>query len=1018
MPKSSNPAEVKVTRSKFDFSSFGTAAKDMLRSAINGEFGDSLKTLGNYWSGHFDTPEDQLFRLVWSAAIPAFTRILKNKFGERFESVYGKSQDELFLGKELATELYEVEFSADANFLSEPHRHPQTEALKAFFKSWLVNTLQISAEQAAVSAAAFPRLFLHEMVKVDPALYGNLLDYFKRPAYKALKKEALIEAYHAHIMAEYDRPAFSDLRVSLDDLYVEPNFLYYKPKKNQNEAALRKDDFVAPTIDIPLHDFIIHWLNGKSALKIPKENAPLLLLLGQPGQGKSSFVYRTVYQLLSGEQTKPERVFMLRLRDLGAAEESALINTPLEVLLAKINRFGFEEYPIKIADLHHGLLILDGLDELYMNRSMSLDDIQNFLRNLSKEIQVQAEKFNQPIRFKCILTSRHNYVKIHDFKASGGLLVLSLAEMNLVQQKEWLNRYEAHCPRHLDASKTQETVSYLQGLRKKMEELAEHESENTETKNLRELLNQPILLQLIVESRANLHEHSSRVAVYDSIFNAVIERKYADGQKIPGLEKIETTDYRRFLQLLALQMYHSKHLYIRRADFEREPLQSFVKGLCDKSGNTQLDARNLAKDLLVGFYFRSVRKEDDQDEQDRAENYAFEFMHNSLFEYLVAEHIWAYFKYELTDKNNRTGQFVIPFEKAFEDLFKLFSPRLLSAEVVRNIRALIELEPDAATELLPLFERLRQDIFPRMLSHDCLLEYRFDQNNAERSPLDLSLAVFYGMITVMGPLAIRFVPYPDVNVKDSDYVNKREQNLAAANFVPSIHLKRFTDFLQLLGRANAPIHFTLHSQFLFGANLSGANLNKTELRGADLRGAVLYGTDLNSSDLSGVDLKGNYLGGAFLSGVDLSMADLRWVFLRRAFLRNSNLSDADLSEADLSEVDLSEADLSESNLCKANFSRVDLSFTDLCGADLSEANIAEAILVGTKFCKANLSFANLRGTDFSGADLRWAEKLELTRYLNEALNLDQADFTDTIYEGKIHKRPDGSFEIEGYTSQE
>lgn len=976
MSKREDPANIKILKAKIDFAAFGKAAKEMLRSAINGEFGDSLKTMGSYFSGHFDTPEDQLYRLVWVASTNAFVRILKNKFGDRFESVYGKSPEELFLAKDLAAELYQIEFSADASFLTEPHRHTQIEPLKAFFKTWLVNTLQISEEQAAISTAAFPRLFLNEVSQIDPALYNNLLAYFERPAYPALKKEALIEAYHAHIMAEYDRPAFSDLRVSLDDMYVEPNFLYYKPEKDKAEAALSKDDFYRPASHLPLRHFIMDWLKGKSALKTPKQNAPILLLLGQPGQGKSSFVYRTVYKLLSEDQDAVQRVFMIRLRDLSTAEEGALMRSPLEVVLDKISKHGFDDHRLNLSDFDQSLLILDGLDELYMNRGLSLEDIQTFLSNLKKAIKEQSEKFNNPVRVKCIVTSRHNYVRIHDFKAAEDLLVLSLAEMSLEQQQEWLGRYGAHSERLQEVDQYVKTKDYLQKLHEKINSLAKKESANNpELKNLRELLNQPILLQLIVESRADLNDHPSRVSVYDNIFKAVTERKYADGNKIPGLEKIKTEDYRRFLQVLALQMYHSKNLYIRRADFDREPLKTEIKRLCDKTGHATLNARDLAKDLLVGFYFRAIRKESDQDDLDRSENYAFEFMHNSLFEYLVAEYIWDYFKYDLTDKNSRTQQFIKPFETAFVDLFNLFSPRQLSREVVINIRALIELESNQKNELLHLFERLRQELFPKMLSNDFLTEYRFDQSNQEQGPTDLSLAVFYGMISIMRPLANRFIAYPGLYMDDTDYKDKLQQNLISGSFIPAAQLGRFASLVQLLG-SREEILFDLRYQSLCKADLRGAYFRKADFRGANLHQA-------------------------FLSRALFHQADLSLANLSKAFLNLADLSLADLSRANLHGAYLMGADLHGAYLCESNLSETDLISTDLRAADLN---------------KADLNRADLNGANLYRSDFRGAKNLNLIKNLNKARYLDQADFTGTIFEGKIHKNPDGTFEIEGYES--
>ena len=81
---------------------------------------------------------------------------------------------------------------------------------------------------------------------------------------------------------------------------------------------------------------------------------------------------------------------------------------------------------------------------------------------------------------------------------------------------------------------------------------------------------------------------------------------------------------------------------------------------------------------------------------------------------------------------------------------------------------------------------------------------------------------------------------------------------------------------------------------LSGANLSGANLSEADLSRADLRGSDLSRANLIRANLSGANLSEADLSGANLSGSDLSKADLIGANLIGSDLRGANLRGSDL----------------------------------------------------------------------------------------------------------------------------
>jgi uncharacterized protein YjbI with pentapeptide repeats/serine/threonine protein kinase len=213
-------------------------------------------------------------------------------------------------------------------------------------------------------------------------------------------------------------------------------------------------------------------------------------------------------------------------------------------------------------------------------------------------------------------------------------------------------------------------------------------------------------------------------------------------------------------------------------------------------------------------------------------------------------------------------------------------------------------------------------------------------------------------------------------------------------------------------------HSDLEKAILIGADLRGADLRHASLIGADLTGAQLQGAHLRGTRLHaakihirredvdfsgaifnadtdwgpggpavgalgpfakapGIDLTGQTLPGENFEYSDLTGADLTGAFLKgvsffEADLTGIRAAGVDLREANLGHAELRGAQLQESLLSGARLHAADLREADLTGASMAGADLRSAILEDTVLRSADLRDANLRGARLCGADLTGA----------------------------------------------
>ena len=178
--------------------------------------------------------------------------------------------------------------------------------------------------------------------------------------------------------------------------------------------------------------------------------------------------------------------------------------------------------------------------------------------------------------------------------------------------------------------------------------------------------------------------------------------------------------------------------------------------------------------------------------------------------------------------------------------------------------------------------------------------------------------------------------------------------------------KRYGNICALLRRGKFAGIYLENLNFT-GADLTGANFINACLRNVCFKGAILTG-----ANLYGADLRGAVLDEAKLIGTNLREADLTGATLQNAKMNNSDLREANLTNAILDLTDFTGADLSASKLNGAHLERVimkgaRLDMADLRGAELSKAHLKGAHMEGVFLEGANLTSAHMEGAYLKAA---------------------------------------------------
>lgn len=566
--------------------------------------------------------------------------------------------------------------------------------------------------------------------------------------------------YKNTIANEYFEVVLGDENgLTLDDLYIEPYFRIHKNCLKDSDKRLKEEFRANKYIDIEdesIHSFIDDILNNKNKHKLDLKDVNTIFIAGQPGQGKSSFSKRFVYDMVENKTSLAKDVILIKLKNI--KEPNDLKNKNFKEIVKENTR-------LEIDNLDNYIVVLDGLDELAMKTGLSTSDIELICQKFSRESTT------------VIITTRHGYLNF-DTLNEDNIAIIELKELDKTQQLSWLEKYKTTYP---NIKLSNETIEKF------------HKDKD---EHILELINQPILLHMIAKMDIDNIEELNKTTLYSEFFEILIKRKWEkDAHTLSKVKGVEQEEYskvlKNMLKELAFEIFNSEYEYIQKYEFEKlESVKELQELLSEKNNNESLKS-NL-KGVMVSFYFKEVKKdEEDFNPEEKNEHYAIEFLHKSLMEYMVASYIYDYLIDCFLETKRSSGKYIIDNgNEALKELWHLFHQKHISYEVTNNLIEIIkEKEQSVNDELVKRF-----DVFlPYLIEKDFLYESKIGDIN----PITKAKNTFYGFWQVI------------CNLDDKNHMPKDEY----------FKYKIFNQFIKTYIQSFNLINMDLSNLFIYQVNL-------------------------------------------------------------------------------------------------------------------------------------------------------------------------------------------------------
>lgn len=608
------------------------------------------------------------------------------------------------------------------------------------------------------------------------------------------------------------------VNIKLRDVYLEEQLPHYVWERNSEPSD-------------KLRDLLKKYI-------IDNNEKKMLLILGQPGIGKSTLITWIMANLVE----KNDEIFVYQF-----ASDLKNVNWQGENILEEI----FIALRLWDQELKNKVLILDGFDEIRVS-----GDREEILNKLYREL----EKMDCLGNFSLIITCRENYVNQSSLWVKN---YITLQAWNEEQIKSFCKIYEKVNSKNLEI---------------KISKILEY----------KEVFGIPLILYMILALNVDVEKSSSIVYIYDQIFSSkeggIYDRCY-DVEHRSSLLEIRGYVY-QVSQRIAFWIFenNSENASIPQKEFKK---------ICDNVINEAKERNeNLQSDVLIGNYFTAINH------CERIGIDELYFIHRSLYEYFVAEYFFESI-YKLNSKeevagklgellkNGRLSKQIVEFIKykfnnakeynfpdVILDAFEIMLQDGMTYHTKGKHANVIEREMNIFTNMLELvylgnfiLGRLNDKfIFYLCNNKQIMLNLeRIELRNANLSGVYLAEANLRGSKLNESKLNETCLRGANLSGADLSKADLSRTDLRGAD-LSRVDLSGVDLSEADLSRAD------LSGADLRKANLSRANLIKTKLRGARLNGAILGGANLVLADLRGADLNGADLSEADLSRVDLNGA--------------------------------------------------------------------------------------------------------------------------------------------------
>ncbi|MBE5885416.1 MAG: AAA family ATPase [Lachnospiraceae bacterium] len=339
-----------------------------------------------------------------------------------------------------------------------------------------------------------------------------------------------------------------------------------------------------------------------------------LVILGHPGAGKTLLCHMLAAKILSHEY----HIIIIHLRGIIADKTiEQQINQQIEDDFA--NHCTWSDIAESKLDKPI-LLIFDGYDELLQ---ASGKVYSNYLQRIAEFQKQQSETYK--IFVKCIITSRTMLIDKAFIPKQTPIILLSDFEESRIAT--WCKIWN------------EKNIDYF----------AKTQIEPFELNNKSKIYNlakQPLLLLMLAlydtnKNALKRNKHLNRTQLYNSLIKEFITREAKKDKNFES--KLKSEQYKiideemRKISIVALGMYNRKVLYIRSDELENDLRYVYNEDNYVKEG---IDEGLSNADKLLGRFF-FIHKSDSKEviNKTRVNKYAYEFLHNTFGEFLMANYV-------------------------------------------------------------------------------------------------------------------------------------------------------------------------------------------------------------------------------------------------------------------------------------------------------------------------------------------------------------------------------------------
>ena len=322
--------------------------------------------------------EQRAYLLVFNSLFEAIRVLLTDNYQEKLNEIPSIGASIKGIRVESENILEEFDFFIDQDFFVNPRSFIFLRKFKPYLDQWLKEALGFSSEEAYKFTKDLYKVFWNcVLIKIgnDSANYFPLI----KKTYISKEESSFLNLgnkreYYDKLASYFHEPVFNNYNTKLSDIYILQSF---ETKYTYIEGRYKKEILKS----FPIIDFLVNnWLKGVDPT--PEHNKTISLiggkisvLLGHPGQGKTSICY-ALLNIIVNDLTDTRDIIFLKLRDV--KEPIEFLKHPEKMILAH-----FKENDLQFK-LDNSIVILDGLDELYMHSGISRKEISNFFLQARK----------------------------------------------------------------------------------------------------------------------------------------------------------------------------------------------------------------------------------------------------------------------------------------------------------------------------------------------------------------------------------------------------------------------------------------------------------------------------------------------------------------------------------------------------------------------------------------------------------------------------------------------------------